>query len=182
MRTDLKLNYGALDAISARISAYHDAIDDMEQALNKLNGVLENQESEAVEKLLEKIGSTATNLGDKKTTLKLLKNILDEYTEDMEALVGAVSRNERVRVDQYDIWYNITQIESPVNTLDYNASIVAWGNSSWSLLFEGEEGKKKTEKGKGGEELSEAGKPPYGQTGITGETVTAECVRPVGNL
>jgi len=30
--------------------------------------------------------------------------------------------------------------------------------------------------GKGGEELSEAGKPPYGQTGIAGETVTAECV------
>ena len=146
MRTDLKLNYGALDAISARISAYHDAIDDMEQALNKLKGVLENQESEAVEKLLEKIGSTTTNLGDKKTTLKLLKNILDEYTEDMEALVGAVNRNERVRADQYDIWYNITQIESPVNTLDYNASVVAWGNSSWSLPFEDEEGKQKREK------------------------------------
>ena len=146
MRTDLKLNYGVLDAVSARIKAYHDAIEDMDQALEELKGVLENQESEAVEKLLEKIGSTTTNLEGKKTTLKQLKDILDDYTEDMEALVGATNRNGQVRADQYDIWYNIKQIESPVDMLEYNASVAAWGNSSWSFPFEDEEGKQKREK------------------------------------
>ncbi len=146
MRTDLKLNYGVLDAVSARIKAYHDAIEDMDQALEGLKGVLENQESKAVEKLLEKIGGTTTNLGGKKTTLKQLKDILDDYTEDMESFVGAVNRNGQVRADQYDIWYNIKQIESPVDMLEYNASVAAWGNSSWSFPFEDEEGKQKREK------------------------------------
>lgn len=73
MRTDLKLNYGALDAVSSRIAAYYNALDDMEQALKELKSVLANQESEAVEELSEKLKSTSANLGNKKETLRQLK-------------------------------------------------------------------------------------------------------------
>ena len=99
MRTDLILNYSALDALSAQISAYYTALDDMEQALMNLKGVLENQESKAVEKLSTKIMNTNTNVGNKKETLKQLKNILDDYIDDMEALVGAEKGSEIVRAD-----------------------------------------------------------------------------------
>lgn len=131
MRTDLKINYGALDAVSSRITAYYNALDDMEQALNDLKSVLENQESEAVEELSAKLKSTSVNLGNKKETLRQLKQILDSYIGDMEELVGATSRNEKVRADQYDIWYNIKQIEGPVDDLKNGVASAAWGNSSW---------------------------------------------------
>lgn len=131
MRTDLKLNYGALDAVSSRIAAYYNALDDMEQALKELKSVLENQESEAVEELSEKLKSTSLNLGNKKETLRQLKQILDNYIGDMEELVGAISRNEKVRADQYDIWYNIKQIENPVDDLKKGVASAVRGNSSW---------------------------------------------------
>lgn len=131
MRTDLKLNYGALDAVSSRIAAYYNALDDMEQALKELKSVLANQESEAVEELSEKLKSTSVNLGNKKETLRQLKQILDNYIGDMEELVGATSRNEKVRADQYDIWYNIKQIENPVDDLKKGVASAARGNSSW---------------------------------------------------
>ena len=48
MRIDLKLNYGQLEAVSARIYAYYDVLDTLEQELKQLKDFLEEQESEAV--------------------------------------------------------------------------------------------------------------------------------------
>ena len=92
---------------------------------------MENQKSEAVEELSAKLKSTSVNLGNKKETLRQLKKILDDYIGDMEELVGGKNRNEKVRADQYDIWYNIKQIEGPVDDLKNGVASAAWGNSSW---------------------------------------------------
>lgn len=131
MRTDLILNYAVLEYTSDQITAYSNAMEAMEQALEGLKEVLKNQESDAVETLSDKLETASTNMDYKKETLRQLKSILDRYIDGMEKLVGAENRNEKTRADQYDIWYNINQIESPVNRLERGVASAAWGSSSW---------------------------------------------------
>lgn len=131
MRTDLILNYAVLEYTSDQITAYSNAMEAMKQALEGLKEVLKNQESDAVETLSDKLETASTNMDYKKETLRQLKSILDRYIDGMEKLVGAENRNEKTRADQYDIWYNINQIESPVNRLERGVASAAWGSSSW---------------------------------------------------
>lgn len=51
MRTDLKINYGGLEALSVQLSDYSRMMEDIEGELEDLKGVLEEQKSEAVSEL-----------------------------------------------------------------------------------------------------------------------------------
>lgn len=64
---------------------------------------MEQQESEAVEKLSEKLKSTSANLGGRRETFEWLKQILDDYISDKESLVGTSIRNGKVRAERCDI-------------------------------------------------------------------------------
>ena len=57
---------------------------------------MEQQESETVEKLSEKLKSTSANLGGRRETFERLKQILDDYISDMESLVGTSIRNGKI--------------------------------------------------------------------------------------
>ena len=146
MRTDLVLNYQVLDNISERIWSYYQTIHTMQQALKSLKTTLQEQESEAIRELENKLNAINVNFDKKLITLKCLKNILDDYVEDMEELVGAESRGKKVRADKLDIWYNIGQIESPVNQLDIAVAATACGYSSWAPFGETSEMKCNREK------------------------------------
>ena len=128
MRTDLKVNYADLEILSRQISSYYDALDSIETALENLKKVLEKQKSEAVDELLENISDASYDADDKKNTLSRLKEILDDYLADMRSLLKPIRENEIVRADQYDVWYNITQIEGPIKDIKENAAVECCGN------------------------------------------------------
>ena len=68
MRTDLQINYDTLDAVSAGISDYYNALDEIEKSINSLKNVLENQESQAYSRLWENVNSVTLDLTVTKDT------------------------------------------------------------------------------------------------------------------
>lgn len=146
MRTDLKINYASLEILSGQISSYYNALDSIGTALENLKKVLEEQKSEAVDELLENISDASYDTDDTKNTLSRLKEILDDYLADMRNLLKPVRENEIVRADQYDVWYNITQIEGPIKDIKENAAVVCSGNYHTIPALEDAEKKAKREK------------------------------------
>lgn len=116
MRTDLRLNYGNLESIHDRISDYHDALENIESALSDLKSFLGEQESEAIDKLKNKLENVNIDIGKKKDTLSELKKILNNYISDMKSYVNSTGGGE-TRVDTWDIYVNIGQIQGPITDL-----------------------------------------------------------------
>lgn len=146
MRIDLKLNYGQLEAVSARIYAYYDVLDTLEQELKQLKDFLEEQESEAVIKLLEKMDNVKIKADDKKTTLEQLGKIVDSYLEDMRSLVKEVTFGQLTRVDKWDIAYNIHQIKDSVQSMDICSSGKEVSETFWKLGENAKEEQQKQER------------------------------------
>lgn len=146
MRTDLKINYASLEALSKQIGSYYDALDNIGDSLEDLKTVLEEQKSEAAYELLGNISATSYNADDKKNTLKQLKQLLDKYVEDMKALLKPIKKNEIVHADQCDVWYNVKQIEGPIKDIKQNAAVECSGNYYTVPTVEDIEEKVKREK------------------------------------
>ena len=106
MRTDLRLDYSHLESIRSRIQAYYDALDEIQAALEGLKTFLEEQESETINKLKEKISDAKINMTDKKETLNQLGSVVEDYISDMRALVKAAAEGVQTRVDTWDISLN----------------------------------------------------------------------------
>lgn len=146
MRTDLKINYAGLEMLSDQIEIYYKALENMEDSLEDLKEVLEEQESSSVYELSGNISAAVYSAGDKQNTLKQIKEILDNYIMDMQGLLKPIKEEENVRADQYDIWYNMKQIEGPIKDISRDAKVKCSGNYHTVSVIETSEEKSKREK------------------------------------
>lgn len=119
MRTDLKLNYGELEAIRDRIGGFETAIKDLQDAMNSVKRFLGEQESEAVKKLKGKIKDVTIEMEEKEEVLGELKSIVGDYIESMRALVREQGGGQ-TRVDTVDISWNLQQIGGSINELEWD--------------------------------------------------------------
>lgn len=144
MRTDLRLNYNELGNIRDRIFKYHTALSEIEEALKNLKSFLAEQESEAIDKLKERMENVNIDIGKKKDTLEDLGKILGNYITDMKSFVDQVGAGQ-TRVDTWDISANILQIQAPISDLNLAISIPTRTGFHLSLSFD-EEDERRSEK------------------------------------
>jgi cell division protein ZapA (FtsZ GTPase activity inhibitor) len=147
MRTDLRLVYSELEKVSERISDYYRAIEEVEVAVEDMRSFLEEQESEAITKLKEKLDSVTIDMADKKSMLEALGNILDDYIADMRGLVREAVSGNQTRVDTLDVSYNLWQMKNAYQSLEQATAFPVSGESFWQFgdEEEAEEEKRKRE-------------------------------------
>lgn len=95
--------------IRDRIFKYHTALSEIEEALKDLKSFLAEQESEAIDKLKERMENVNIDIRKKKDTLEDLGKILGNYITDMKSFVDQVGAGQ-TRVDTWDISANILRI------------------------------------------------------------------------
>jgi cell division protein ZapA (FtsZ GTPase activity inhibitor) len=148
MRTDLRLVYSELEKVSERISSYYTAIEEVEIAVSDMRSFLEEQESEAITKLKEKLDSVTIDMADKKSMLEALGNILDDYIADMRGLVREAVSGNQTRVDTLDISYNLWQMKNAYQSLEQATAFPVSSESFWQFgdEEEAEEERRKRER------------------------------------
>jgi cell division protein ZapA (FtsZ GTPase activity inhibitor) len=148
MRTDLRLVYSELEKVSERISDYYRAIEEVEIAVEDMRSFLEEQESEAITKLKEKLDSVTIDMADKKSMLEALGNILDDYIADMRELVREAVSGNQTRVDTLDVSYNLWQMKNAYQSLEQATAFPVSSESFWQFgdEEEAEEEKRKRER------------------------------------
>ena len=132
MRTDLRLNYGELDNIEARMMQYEKAIEALQDSAKDLKSCLEGQESKSIKKLSEKIGTIDKTLQFQLQRVVKLKKLLYAYITSMDSIIQAKDRSKQIRVDTVDVWANLQQIEAASSNLyrsSSNAVISDWGRT-----------------------------------------------------
>ena len=117
MRTDLQINYYALELVYDKLGIYKTALENMDDALANLKTFLEQQESEAVSKILEKIEEVTISTGKKQDMITDMQFVLNGYITEMTKLVNANTPGVMTRVDPPDIKYNLDQIKSARDAL-----------------------------------------------------------------
>jgi cell division protein ZapA (FtsZ GTPase activity inhibitor) len=148
VRTDLRLVYSELEKVSERISSYYTAIEEVEIAVADMRSFLEEQESEAITKLKEKLDSVTIDMADKKSMLEALGNILDDYIADMRGLVREAVSGNQTRVDTLDISYNLWQMKNAYQSLEQATAFPVSSESFWQFgdEEEAEEERRKRER------------------------------------
>jgi cell division protein ZapA (FtsZ GTPase activity inhibitor) len=145
VRTDLRLVYSELEKVSERISSYYTAIEEVEIAVADMRSFLEEQESEAITKLKEKLDSVTIDMADKKSMLEALGNILNDYIADMRGLVREAVSGNQTRVDTLDISYNLWQMKNAYQSLEQATAFPISSESFWQF---GDEEEAEEERGK----------------------------------
>jgi cell division protein ZapA (FtsZ GTPase activity inhibitor) len=148
MRTDLRLVYSELEKVSERISDYYRAIEEVEIAVEDMRSFLEEQKSEAITKLKEKLDSVTIDMADKKSMLEALGNILDDYIADMRGLVRESVSGNQTRVDTLDVSYNLWQMKNAYQSLEQATAFPVSGEYFWQFgdEEEAEEERRKRER------------------------------------
>ena len=81
-RTHLRFNYAQLQNAKAQIDRYYDSIENLEIAMTELVNLLEEQESEAISRLLERISDVKIEADGKKAFLSDLSNIIGKQAKN----------------------------------------------------------------------------------------------------
>ena len=119
MKRDLMLNFGSLDTILERIAVYITALEEIEDAAERFQIQLEEQESEAISSLLEKRREFRDDLEAIQELLESVHRLLENYIGDMTGYISPNFRVSMMRVDRNDIWWNLNQISSNIGALDW---------------------------------------------------------------
>ena len=116
MKVDLKINYLELENIAENVGKYKKAIEDINDAIENLDKVIQKQKSKSTKKLESKISNKKTKRSDLIDELDDIQKIIKDYCEDMRNLVNCKSEGTITRVDQFDIQFNIWQIAGDLTT------------------------------------------------------------------
>ena len=116
-KRDLRITYGILRDVQDQAEAYKKAVEAMEEALNKMEPLLEQQESEAITELYEQQAKLGKDLTYYKGILGSLWGLLGDYIEDMTGLIKPINENAEMRVDRNDIWINVKEIGRNIKSM-----------------------------------------------------------------
>jgi hypothetical protein len=123
MRTDLRVNYAGLDFIKSQLMDYHDILEDVESAVENLNNLLLEQESEAVEKLVERIADARVDMSATKAALEALGDIVTRFDDEMRERVAPKFEGPITRVDTRNISRRLRNMRSSIDSAYLEASL-----------------------------------------------------------
>ena len=118
MRTDLRINYLELENTAENIIRYKNTLVNLNDAMSGLKQCLEEQSSDAFEKLVKEISDTQSKTETQIETLKRLSDIIPRYTYELRELADCEIEGNESRIDTWDIKHNLNQIRDTASTLD----------------------------------------------------------------
>lgn len=98
MKVDLKINYLELENIAENVGKYKKAIEDINDAIENLDKVIQKQKSKSTKKLESKISNKKTKRSDLIDELDDIQKIIKDYCEDMRNLVNCKSEWSYVKI------------------------------------------------------------------------------------
>ena len=118
MRTDLRINYLELENTAENIIRYKNTLVNLNDAMSGLKQCLEEQSSDAFEKLVKEISDTQSKTETQIETLKRLSDIIPRYTYELRELADCEIEGNESRIDTWDIKHNLNQIRDTASTLE----------------------------------------------------------------
>ncbi|MDS0527133.1 CdiA family toxin C-terminal domain-containing protein [Clostridium sp. SHJSY1] len=118
MKLDLKINFSVILEITEKIYTYRKALETMQEALNRINGRLENENSgEAVTALVDKHKELQNEIESCKVELDTLYRLFDGFYNDMTSIIHPINYGAEVRVDRLDIYCNMKTMFLSISAL-----------------------------------------------------------------
>lgn len=109
-KQDLKLNFGVLDDIIGELYTFMRALEQMYEAVQGIQALLDISEGRAIEVLKTEKQRIEQKIDAYKEKVNDLYHFLQDYSSSMQAHIRPVNFQAMMRVDRQDIWHNLNQI------------------------------------------------------------------------
>ncbi|WP_226793102.1 hypothetical protein [Bacillus sp. B1-b2] len=133
MKRDIQINYVVLDQIIEQLHTYKNAIHQMDDSLKIIAGYVENNEGKSLDAWDDRMQKSKKHIKSYENQIDDLLTLFENYVSDSTAYISPLSRNSMMRVDCNDIWWNLSQMESGLNSHLLRAKLET--NKSPSFLF-----------------------------------------------
>ena len=115
MKRELKIKYADLRQVGERVNVVKYALEEIEEAAERFERLLGEQESEAVTALLElRRSRLKKDVQACHDHLEALYELLSGYITEMTAVVKPIDEEQEMVVDRNDIWWNMEQIHGNI--------------------------------------------------------------------
>lgn len=109
-KRDIKVNYGTLNSLVAKLNTYEKALGEMEVAVQAVGNMLSNGSGLAITNLVEKAKELQKKIQEMKTEVTDISSIIKSYVNDMTSIIAPISQEKMMQVDRNDIWWNLQSI------------------------------------------------------------------------
>ncbi|RDU24558.1 hypothetical protein [Anaerosacchariphilus polymeriproducens] len=117
MKRDLKLYFGKTEAIASDLNEYLRAVTTMEKALSNVCKKLKNCEGKSIDAILNTQEDLEKDINKCKSEIKDLYELFQGYNTDMQNIMWPKNKENMMRVDRNDIWWNKYQISQQVEVI-----------------------------------------------------------------
>lgn len=118
-KQDLKINFGTLDELNGDLYGFMRALERMDEALNHLDGFLNNSSGETIEALKQEKQKTVESVSTYKSQVNDVYELTREYIDEMTWHIKPFSYHAMTRVDRNDIWWNLETIDVAIGNRTY---------------------------------------------------------------
>jgi|GEM_PF-2189659 len=109
-KRDIRVNYEILDDILNDMRVFYASLEDMEEAMKRLDSLLLESSGETIEALKKKKDESLEVIGKYKEQIEEVSNLLNGYIWNMTGIIKPINRSMMTQVDRNDIWWNIMSI------------------------------------------------------------------------
>jgi len=113
-KRDIRINYEILDDILNDLRMFYASLNEMEEAMKRLDSLLLESEGKSIEALRKKKVESLEVIGKYKEQILETSNLLNGYIWEMTGIIKPINRAMMTQVDRNDIWWNINSIQGGV--------------------------------------------------------------------
>ena len=106
MKSDLRLNFGVLEDIAEKTMKYKESLETVKEVLESVNNKIDENEGKAIDELRKGYKDINEDLDRCLEEVDDIYDIINRYTDEMQSIITPKKKNDIMRVDRTDIWWN----------------------------------------------------------------------------
>ncbi|MBS5987278.1 hypothetical protein, partial [Clostridium sp.] len=106
MKSDLRLNFGVLEDIAEKTMKYKESLETVKEVLESVNNKIDENEGKAIDELRKGYKDINEDLDRCLEEVDDIYDIMNRYTDEMQSIITPKKKNDIMRVDRADIWWN----------------------------------------------------------------------------
>ena len=119
MKSDLRLNFGVLEDIAEKTMKYKESLETVKEVLESVNNKIDENEGKAIDELRKGYKDINEDLDRCLEEVDDIYDIMNRYTDEMQSIITPKKKNDIMRVDRTDIWWNQQSIMEACQSVQF---------------------------------------------------------------
>ena len=119
MKSDLRLNFGVLEDIAEKTMKYKESLETVKEVLENVNNKIDENEGKAIDELRKGYKDINEDLDRCLEEVDDIYDIMNRYTDEMQSIITPKKKNDIMRVDRTDIWWNQQSIMEACQSVQF---------------------------------------------------------------